>query len=200
MTDRLIRITTALAVAGVAAVAAIFSYRHAYELVSTHGETGLTARLIPFTVDGLILAASMLILDASRRNQPVPTLALVPGRWDHSYGWCQPGAWSGSRPDRCAGQRLARAGVGWFLRDADDLDQEPEGSRRRVSIHRVGAPAWLRARCGGTGGVAVGTGSGADDPGLARSGPQPAGHCPGTQHRPPEGQARHNLVSDLTTR
>ena len=60
--DRLIRITTALAVAGVAAVAAVISYRHAYELVSTHGETGLTARLVPFTVDGLILAASMLIL------------------------------------------------------------------------------------------------------------------------------------------
>ena len=76
-TDRLIRITTALAVATVAAVAAVISYRHAYELVSTHGETGLTARLIPFTVDGLILAASMLILDASRRHQPVPPLA----RW-----------------------------------------------------------------------------------------------------------------------
>jgi hypothetical protein len=44
MTDKLIRITTALAVAGVATVAAIISYRHAYELVSTHGETGLTAR------------------------------------------------------------------------------------------------------------------------------------------------------------
>ena len=77
MTDRLIRITTALAVATVAAVAAVISYRHAYELVSTHGETGLTARLVPFTVDGLILAASMLILDASRRNQSAPPLA----RW-----------------------------------------------------------------------------------------------------------------------
>lgn len=33
VTDRLIRITTAMAVAGVAAVAAIISYRHAYELV-----------------------------------------------------------------------------------------------------------------------------------------------------------------------
>jgi hypothetical protein len=77
MTDRLIRITTALAVATVAAVAAVISYRHAYELVSTHGETGVTARLVPFTVDGLILAASMLILDANRRNQPAPPLA----RW-----------------------------------------------------------------------------------------------------------------------
>ena len=77
MADRAIRITTALAVATVAAVAAVISYRHAYELVSSHGESGLTARLVPFTVDGLILAASMLTLDASRRNQPVPPLA----RW-----------------------------------------------------------------------------------------------------------------------
>ena len=34
MTDRLIRITTALAVVAVAGVAAIISYQHAYELVS----------------------------------------------------------------------------------------------------------------------------------------------------------------------
>ena len=59
MTDRLIRLTTALAVVAVARVAAIISYQHAYELVSTHGEHGLTARLLPFTVDGLIWAASM---------------------------------------------------------------------------------------------------------------------------------------------
>lgn len=77
MAERLIRITTALAVTTVAGVAAVISYRHAYELVSTHGETGVTARLVPFTVDGLILAASMLILDANRRNRPVPPLA----RW-----------------------------------------------------------------------------------------------------------------------
>jgi hypothetical protein len=77
MTDRLIRVTTALAVATVAAVAAVISYRHAYELVSTHGETGVTARLVPFTVDGLILTASMLILHANRRHLPVPPLA----RW-----------------------------------------------------------------------------------------------------------------------
>jgi Protein of unknown function (DUF2637) len=32
---------------------------------------------VPFTVDGLIVAASMLILEASRRNQSVPRLA----RW-----------------------------------------------------------------------------------------------------------------------
>jgi hypothetical protein len=75
VTDRLIRITTALAVVAVAVVAAVISYQHAFELVRSHGESGLTARLLPFTVDGLIWAASMLVLDASRRNQPVPRLA-----------------------------------------------------------------------------------------------------------------------------
>ncbi|HYZ54438.1 MAG TPA: DUF2637 domain-containing protein [Streptosporangiaceae bacterium] len=75
MTDRLIRITTALAVIAMAGVAAIISYQHAYELVRSHGEAGLTARLLPFTVDGLIWAASMVVLDASRRDRPVPRLA-----------------------------------------------------------------------------------------------------------------------------
>lgn len=48
MTDRLIRITTALAVVAVTIVAAIISYQHAYELVRSHGESGVTARLLPF--------------------------------------------------------------------------------------------------------------------------------------------------------
>ena len=84
MMDRLIRITTALAVVAVALVAAIISYQHAYELVRSHGESGLTARLVPFTVDGLIWAASMVVLDASRRGQPVPRLAA----WSLGAGIC----------------------------------------------------------------------------------------------------------------
>ena len=75
MTDRPIRITTALAVIAVAGVEAIISYQHAYELVRSHGESGVTARLLPFTVDGLIWAASMVVLDASRQNRSVPLLS-----------------------------------------------------------------------------------------------------------------------------
>ncbi|MBO3746149.1 DUF2637 domain-containing protein [Streptosporangiaceae bacterium NEAU-GS5] len=82
MADRLIRTTTALAVLAVAAVAAVISYEHAYELVSSHGESGITARLVPFTVDGLIWAASMVILDASRRQRSVPSLA----KWSLGVG------------------------------------------------------------------------------------------------------------------
>src|SRR3984957_17382907 len=75
--DRIIRWSTALAVLGVAAVAAVVSYKHASALVRAHGETGWTARLIPLTVDGLIYASSMVMLDSARRGARVTALA----RW-----------------------------------------------------------------------------------------------------------------------
>jgi hypothetical protein len=75
--DRVIRWSTALAVLGVAAVAAVASYEHAYDLVRARGEAGWTARLVPLTVDGLIYASSMVMLDCARRGTPVPALA----RW-----------------------------------------------------------------------------------------------------------------------
>ena len=75
--DRVTRWTTAGAVVGVAAVAAVASYEHAYDLVRVHGETGWTARLVPLTVDGLIYASSMVMLDSARRKVQVPSLA----RW-----------------------------------------------------------------------------------------------------------------------
>src|SRR5437667_9719962 len=75
--DRLIRISTAVAVLAVASVAAYVSYWHAYAVVRTHGESGLTARLEPATIDGLVYASSMVILYAARHGSPVPRLA----RW-----------------------------------------------------------------------------------------------------------------------
>jgi len=75
--DKAIRLSTAAAVIGVAVVAAVVSYEHAYALVRAHGETGWTAHLIPLTVDGLIWASSMVMLDSARRGVPVPSLA----RW-----------------------------------------------------------------------------------------------------------------------
>jgi hypothetical protein len=75
--DRIIRLTTAIAVIGVAAVAAVVSYEHASALVREHGESGWTGRLIPLTVDGLIYASSMAMLDSARRDVRVPALA----RW-----------------------------------------------------------------------------------------------------------------------
>jgi hypothetical protein len=62
-------------VLGVAAVAAVASYEHAYDLVRAHGETGWTAHMVPLTVDGLIYASSMVMLDSARRKASVPPLA-----------------------------------------------------------------------------------------------------------------------------
>src|SRR5215469_423115 len=80
-TDRAIRWSTAGAVIGVAAVAAVVSYEHAYALVHAHGETGWTARLIPLTVDGLVWASSMVMLDSARRGVRVPALACGCSAW-----------------------------------------------------------------------------------------------------------------------
>jgi Protein of unknown function (DUF2637) len=46
-------------VLAVAGIAAYVSYWHAYAVVRAHGETGITARLEPATIDGLVYASSM---------------------------------------------------------------------------------------------------------------------------------------------
>jgi hypothetical protein len=74
-TEHVIRWSTAGAVLGVAAVAAVASYEHAYDLVRIHPESGWTARMVPLTVDGLIYASPMVMLDSARRKTPVPVLA-----------------------------------------------------------------------------------------------------------------------------
>ena len=76
-TDRVIRLSTAAAVPAVAGIAAYVSYWHAYAVVLAYGESGITARLEPATIDGLVYASSMLILYAARHRVPVPSLA----RW-----------------------------------------------------------------------------------------------------------------------
>ena len=75
--DRAIRLSTAAAVLAVAGIAAYVSYWHAYAVVRAHGESGITARLEPATIDGLVYASSMVVLYAARHRVPVPGLA----RW-----------------------------------------------------------------------------------------------------------------------
>lgn len=74
-TDLFIRGTTKLVVCGVAVIAAIVSYRHAYAVVTDYGESGITAIMIPLTIDGLVYAASMVILHAARVGAKSPPLA-----------------------------------------------------------------------------------------------------------------------------
>lgn len=73
--DRLIRVVTAIAVAGVAAIAAVISYTHIRDLALGHGQPELAARLLPLSVDGLILAASLAMLREARKNRDAPRLA-----------------------------------------------------------------------------------------------------------------------------
>jgi Protein of unknown function (DUF2637) len=107
--DRVIKWSTAGAVLGVAAVAAVASYEHAYDLVRAHGESGWTAHMVPLTVDGLIYASSMVMLDSAWRKTPVPVLA----RWLLGLGIAAMLAgeripWFGARACWCSGGRRSR--------------------------------------------------------------------------------------------
>jgi hypothetical protein len=48
---------------------AYVSYWHAYAVVRAHGESAVTARLEPATIDGLVYASSLVILCAVRHGE-----------------------------------------------------------------------------------------------------------------------------------
>ena len=73
--DRVIRFATAAVVCAVAAFAAVVSYSHIYGLGRVHGQDGTAARLLPLSVDGLILAASLVLLHEARNDRDAPGLA-----------------------------------------------------------------------------------------------------------------------------
>jgi hypothetical protein len=73
--DRFIRFATAAVVCAVAGFAAIVSYSHIYDLGRSHGQAGTAARLLPLSVDGLILAASLVLLHEARNGRSAPGLA-----------------------------------------------------------------------------------------------------------------------------
>jgi hypothetical protein len=141
--DRAIRVSTAVAVLAVAGVAAYVSYWHAYAVVCAHGETGVTARLEPATIDGLVYASSMVNLYAARRRLPVPALA----RWllalgiiatlaaNMAQGWSRGpvGAVIAAWLAGLAGAGLT-GGPGWNAADhADQAADRHSGSRGPVT-------------------------------------------------------------------
>jgi hypothetical protein len=75
--DKLTRRTGYASVFAVAAVAALLSYWHAVTVVGQHGEPGVYGHLYPATIDGLIVAASMVLLDAARHHVKAPVLAWI---------------------------------------------------------------------------------------------------------------------------
>src|ERR1022692_3086614 len=64
--DQWIRWTTTGCVALLALIAATVSYLHMHVLVESHGQPGWVAALTPFSVDGMIVAASTTLLGADQ--------------------------------------------------------------------------------------------------------------------------------------
>src|SRR5215469_3762771 len=60
--DRLLRGSMWALASGVAAIAAIVSYSHIYILGRAHGGSGTAARLLPLSVDMLILTGELMLL------------------------------------------------------------------------------------------------------------------------------------------
>jgi uncharacterized protein DUF2637 len=73
---------TAFAVAAITGIMGAVSYEHEYQLARRHGQAPWVSSLLPFTVDGMILAASVVILWANSQGirRPVrPLLVLAVG-------------------------------------------------------------------------------------------------------------------------
>ena len=136
--DRVIRFATAAVVCAVAAFAAVVSYSHIYGLARAHGQDGTAARLLPLSVDGLILAASLVLLHEARNDRDAPRLArymLARHRRDDRREHCLR---RGIRAARRADLSLARGGV---HRRGGDRDAAGETFPRATRGHqRAGRP------------------------------------------------------------
>ncbi|WP_274518790.1 DUF2637 domain-containing protein [Streptomonospora alba] len=81
-TSPLSRWTTVATVCLLAAIAAVVSYAHMFELALRHGEPAWRAGLFPLSVDGMIVAASMSLLSDARqgrRGGALPWILLIVG-------------------------------------------------------------------------------------------------------------------------
>jgi Protein of unknown function (DUF2637) len=136
--DRAIRLSTAAAVLGVAGIAAYVSYWHAYAVVRAHGESGVTARLVPATIDGLVYASSMVILYAARHRMPVPSLA----RWllglgiaatlaaNMAHGWAHGPAGAVIAAWPAASLVGSYELLVWLVRTSGALERQPSAEHR----------------------------------------------------------------------
>jgi hypothetical protein len=76
----LIRRATIITVVVLAGIAAVVSYRHMHQLAIRHGESPWSAALVPLAVDGMIVAASLALLEdsrAGRRGGLLPWIFLI---------------------------------------------------------------------------------------------------------------------------
>jgi len=69
------RAATTAAVLFVAVIAAVVSFVHIQHLAAVNGQTMLAAYLLPLSIDGTVVAASMVMLRAARAGLSTPWLA-----------------------------------------------------------------------------------------------------------------------------
>ncbi|MEQ4716106.1 DUF2637 domain-containing protein [Nonomuraea sp. B19D2] len=75
--DTVIRGAAYAGVSMVAGIAFVISYSHAYGVAIKYGESGMVARLVPLVIDGLLIVASVVQLDAARRGRKAGFLSWV---------------------------------------------------------------------------------------------------------------------------
>jgi hypothetical protein len=75
--DRAIRATAVAAVAVVSAIAGAVSFGHIVAMATRYGQPALAARLLPGSIDGVILAASLVALADARSSRRVSPLSRV---------------------------------------------------------------------------------------------------------------------------
>ena len=73
--DKFARALTGLAVLAVAVIAAVVSFSHIESLALGHGQPLWDARLLPLSVDGLIVVSSLTLLTEARAQRGAPGLA-----------------------------------------------------------------------------------------------------------------------------
>jgi hypothetical protein len=135
-----IRRAMLVVVIGVDAIAAVVSYSHIHDLALARGESATTAALLPLSVDGLLLAASLVLLHevlAGRRPPLLPRVMLGLGvlatlaanvAYGVSSGWV--GAVISAWP-AVAFVGATEMLIGLFRASIDQVAADPGGSHRQ---------------------------------------------------------------------
>src|SRR6266545_6023105 len=115
---RLLAAARLVATTGIAAIAAWVSYWHMAGVASRYGEQGASPYLLPLSVDGLAIVASVSLVELAGRirtaehttPRPVPAAAPAPTAIQNAVAWVQPG--QPGRPDANPVVAVGRASFG----------------------------------------------------------------------------------------
>jgi hypothetical protein len=139
MTSSLVRVTTVGAVVVVAVIAAVVSYSHMQQLAASAGEDW-RSWLIPLSIDGLVVAASMVLL--TRRRSGLPGGPLAWGALGAGVGASLAANMADARPEvtavLIAGWPAVAFAVAFELlcqqRRAEQHDTEPEAATEPLRV------------------------------------------------------------------